>query len=148
MTICKYDTNNYLYTMKTNLPRVNTMTSNNKSSVPEIPKVCFDDLPNDVKKHIYNEHFEYDLIYNDLSNMLNNANSRNLDVSELSDYFTSKKILDDKNLIYYLRNKNNIFDKLNRKNIKYKIKASSDNIILENKEIYVSYESIEVKIKV
>ena len=27
-------------------------------------------------------------------------------------------------------NKNNIFDKLNRKNIKYKIKASSDNIIL------------------
>ena len=33
-------------------------------------------------------------------------------------------------------NKNNIFDKLNRKNIKYKIKASSDNIILENKEIY------------
>ena len=115
------------YTMKTNLPRVNTMTSNNKSSVPEIPKVCFDDLPNDVKKHIYNEHFEYDLIYNDLSNMLNNANSRNLDVSELSDYFTSKKILDDKNLIYYLRNKNNIFDTIYEKHY---IKNQTDFVLM------------------
>jgi len=105
------------------------MISNNKSTVPEIPKACFDDLPNDVKKHIYNEHFHYDMIYSELVQILDNANSRSLDVSELSDYFTSKKILDDKKLIYYLINKNNIFDTIYEQHyIKNKI-----NFVLMNK---------------
>ena len=52
----------------------------------------------------------YDIIYSELSQILNSDSSHHLDNTELVCYFISKNILEDDKLIYYLRNKNNIFD--------------------------------------
>ena len=88
--------------------KLHTVSTNN--NVPDIPKADFDKLPRDIKKHIYTEHFQYEIVYSEIRQILDNNNSHRLDNTDLVNYFTSKKIISDEKLIYYLRNKNNIFD--------------------------------------
>ena len=88
--------------------KLHTASTNN--NVPDIPKADFDKLPCDIKKHIYTEQFQYEIIYSEIRQILDNNNSHRLDNTDLVNYFTSKKIISDEKLIYYLRNKNNIFD--------------------------------------
>ena len=78
--------------------------------VPELPKADFDKLSDDVKNYITNKPEQYDNIYSEIKEILNNEKSQRLDNTELLQYFTSKNILQDKNLITYLRNNDNIFN--------------------------------------
>ena len=87
-----------------------TLSNTTTELVPELPKVDYDNLSEDVKNYINNKPDQYDIIYSDITQILKNDKSHCLDNTDLLHYFTSKPILQDKNLITYLRNKDDIFD--------------------------------------
>lgn len=87
-----------------------TVTNTTTELVPELPAVDFNNLSDDVKNYITNKPEQYDNIYSEIKEILNNEKSQRLDNTELLQYFTSKNILQDKNLITYLRNNDNIFN--------------------------------------
>jgi hypothetical protein len=89
---------------------MSNMTNTTPLLVPELPKVDYDNLSEDVKNYITNKPDQYDIIYSDITQILKNDKSHCLDNTDLLHYFTSKPILQDKNLITYLRNKDDIFD--------------------------------------
>lgn len=91
------------------------MTNTTPLLVPEIPSVDFDNLSDDVKNYITNKPDQYDIIYSDITQILKNDNSQCLDTTELLHYFTSNPILQDKTLITYLRNKDDIFNNVYNK---------------------------------
>ena len=65
-------------------------------------------LPNDIKKNIFHDHFEYILKYEELKHILNSELSQNLNISLLLPY-VKKYILNDKKYISFLFKNNKTF---------------------------------------
>jgi hypothetical protein len=97
-------------TATTTMTTTSNMTNTTPLLVPELPAVNFDNLSDDVKNYITNKPDQYDIIYSNITQILKNDNSQCLDNTDLLHYFTSNPILQDKNLITYLRNKDDIFN--------------------------------------
>ncbi len=72
--------------------------------------MIFDNLPIDLQKKIYIDHFELHDKYQKLCNVLILKKSMKLNYESLSDYLIQNKILDDKNFIEYMKDKNTIFN--------------------------------------
>lgn len=98
---------------------------------PELPKADFDNLSDDVKNYITNNPEQYDIIYNEITQIVKNDKSHSLDNTDLLHYFTSNPILQDKNLITYLRNKDDIFDTIYEKHY---IQNSNDFVLMNKLE--------------
>ena len=98
---------------------------------PELPKADFDNLSDDVKNYITNKPDQYDIIYSDITQILKNDKSHSLDNTDLLHYFTSNPILQDKNLITYLRNKDDIFDTIYEKHY---VQNSNDFVLMNKLE--------------
>jgi hypothetical protein len=98
---------------------------------PELPKADFDNLSDDVKNYITNKPDQYDIIYSDITQILKNDKSHCLDNTDLLHYFTSNPILQDKNLITYLRNKDDIFDTIYEKHY---VQNSNDFVLMNKLE--------------
>ena len=92
-----------------------TVSNTTTELVPEIPAVDFNNLSDDVKNYITNNQDQYNIIYSDITQILKNDKSQCLDTNELLHYFTTNPILQDKNLITYLRNKDDIFNNVYNK---------------------------------
>jgi len=92
-----------------------TVSNTTTELVPEIPAVDFNNLSDDVKNYITNNQDQYNIIYSDITQILKNDKSQCLDTTELLHYFTTNPILQDKNLITYLRNKDDIFNNVYNK---------------------------------
>ena len=110
---------------------MSTMTNTAPLLVPELPVVNFDNLSDDVKKYINNKPDQYDIIYSDITQIVKNDKSQCLDTTELLHYFTSNHILQDKNLITYLRNKDDIFNNVYNKHY---VQGSIDFIMMNRLE--------------
>lgn len=110
---------------------MSTMTNTAPLLVPELPVVNFDNLSDDVKKYINNKPDQYDIIYSDITQIVKNEKSRRLDTTELLHYFTSNHILQDKNLITYLRNNDYIFNNVYNKHY---VQGSIDFIMMNRLE--------------
>lgn len=110
---------------------MSTMTNTAPLLVPELPVVNFDNLSDDVKKYINNKPDQYDIIYSDITQIVKNEKSRRLDNTDLLHYFTSNPILQDKNLITYLRNKDDIFNNVYNKHY---VQGSIDFIMMNRLE--------------
>ena len=65
-------------------------------------------LPNDIKKNIFHDHFEYILKYEELKQILNSNVSQKLNISLLLPY-VNKFILNDQKYISFLLKNNKIF---------------------------------------
>ena len=65
-------------------------------------------LPNDIKKNIFHDHFEYILKYEELKHILNSELSQKLNISLLLPY-VKKYILNDKKYISFLFKNNKTF---------------------------------------
>ena len=102
-------------TATTTMTTMSNMTNTTPLLVPELPAVNFDNLSDDVKNYITNKPDQYDIIYSNITQILKNDNSQCLDTTELLHYFTSNPILQDKTLITYLRNKDDIFNNVYNK---------------------------------
>lgn len=98
---------------------------------PELPKADFDNLSDDVKNYITNNPEQYDIIYNEITQIVKNDKSHSLDNTDLLHYFTSNPILQDKNLITYLRNKDDIFDTIYEKHY---VQNSNDFVLMNKLE--------------
>ncbi|MDA9072755.1 hypothetical protein N9K75_02650 [bacterium] len=107
------------------------MTNTTPLIVPELPVVNFDNLSEDVKNYITNKPDQYDIIYSDITQIVKNNNSQCLDNTDLLHYFTSTPILQDKNLITYLRNKDDIFNTVYNKHY---VQGSIDFIMMNRLE--------------
>ena len=88
-------------------------------------------LSDDVKNYITNNQDEYNIIYSDIKQILNNDKSQCLDNTELLQYFTTNPILQDKNLITYLRENDVIFNNVYSKHY---IQNSIDFIMMNRLE--------------
>ena len=110
---------------------MSTMTNTTTDLVPELPVVNFDNLSDDVKKYINNKPDQYDIIYSDITQIVKNDKSQCLDTTELLHYFTSNHILQDKTLITYLRNKDDIFNNVYNKHY---VQGSIDFIMMNRLE--------------
>jgi hypothetical protein len=86
-----------------------TMSNITTDHVPELPDADFDNLSDDVKNYITKPK-QYDTIYSEIKEILNNEKSMRLDNTDLLQYFISNFILQDESLINYLRNNDNIFN--------------------------------------
>ncbi len=102
-------------TATTTMTTMSNMTNTTPLLVPELPAVNFDNLSDDVKNYITNKPDQYDIIYSNITQILKNDKSHCLDTTELLHYFTSNPILQDKTLITYLRNKDDIFNNVYNK---------------------------------
>lgn len=71
------------------------------------------------------------IIYNKITQLLNTESSRCLDNTELVQYFTSTHILQDENLIIYLREKDDIFDSIYNKHY---VRGTIDFIMMNKLE--------------
>ena len=98
---------------------------------PELPKADFDNLSDDVKNYITNNPEQYDIIYSEITQIVKNDKSHSLDNTDLLHYFTSNPILQDKNLITYLRNKDDIFDTIYEKHY---VQNSNDFVLMNKLE--------------
>ena len=98
---------------------------------PELPKADFDNLSDDVKNYITNNPEQYDIIYSEITQIVKNDKSYSLDNTDLLHYFTSKPILQDKNLITYSRNKDDIFDTVYNKHY---VQNSNDFVLMNKLE--------------
>ena len=107
------------------------MTNTTPLLVPELPKVDYDNLSEDVKNYITNNPEQYDIIYSEITQIVKNDKSHSLDNTDLLHYFTSNPILQDKNLITYLRNKDDIFDTIYEKHY---VQNSNDFVLMNKLE--------------
>jgi len=102
---------------KTNpvIPKINLNTINLK-------EINLNELPEDIVKKIYIDHFNYENRYTKIKNILDDEDSRSLNNTTLTNYFIKEKILEDLSFVQFLREKNEIFNEI------YKIHYV-DNII-------------------
>lgn len=108
-----------------------TVSNTTTELVPEIPAVDFNNLSDDVKNYITNNQDQYNIIYSDITQILKNDKSQCLDTNELLHYFTTNPILQDKNLITYLRNNDDIFNTVYSKHY---VQGSIDFIMMNRLE--------------
>ncbi len=86
------------------------MSNAHPKSVPAIPEINLNELPEDIVKKIYLEHFNYENKYAEIKNILDDKNSRSLNNLQLTNYFIKEKILEDVSFVQYLREKNKLFN--------------------------------------
>jgi len=79
---------------------------------PAIPEINLNELPEDIVKKIYLEHFNYENKYTEIKNILDDKNSRSLNNLQLTNYFIKEKILKDVSFVQYLREKNKLFNEI------------------------------------
>ena len=108
-----------------------TVSNTTTELVPELPAVDFNNLSDDVKNYITNNQDQHNSIYSDITQILKNDKSQCLDNTELLHYFTTNPILQDKNLITYLRNKDDIFDTIYEKHY---VQNSNDFVLMNKLE--------------
>lgn len=66
------------------------------------------EFPDELKLTIFNDHFKYNLKYNDLTQILNSDTCQKLDIKLLLPYI-QKNILNDQEYISFLLKINNVF---------------------------------------
>lgn len=94
-------------------------------NLPQPPDVnkLIESLPNDVNKMIYNDHFSLDALNNNLQRILKSDDACRLKYNELA--LEVPKILENKEFVNYLLERNIIFRKL------------YDTHIIQNKNMFV-----------
>jgi hypothetical protein len=100
------------------------------SNLPK-PPININILPQDIKTKIYLDNFQYDIIYDNLQIILKKKNSIYLNNSELLEYFEKHKLIQNKKLMEFLCNKDQLFNDI------YK------NHYLENKISFKLMEKLE-----
>ena len=88
-------------------------------------------LPQDIETKIYLDNFQYDIIYDNLQIILKKKDSIYLNNSELLEYFEKHKLIQNKKLMEFLCNKDQLFNDI------YK------NHYLENKISFKLMEKLE-----
>ena len=86
------------------------MSNTHPKSVPAIPEINLNELPEDIVKKIYLDYFNYENKYAEIKKILDDKNSRSLNNLQLTNYFIKENILKDVSFVQYLREKNKIFD--------------------------------------
>jgi len=88
------------------------MSNAHPKSVPVIPEINLNELPEDIVTKIYLDYFNYENKYAEIKNILDDKNSRSLNNLELTNYFIKENILKDVSFVQYLCEKNKLFNEI------------------------------------
>ena len=88
------------------------ITNTTPQTTPQTAEYILNNLPQDIVKKIYLDHFNYENRYREIETILQNERSRALNNNELTTHFRKENILKDVSFVQYLREKNNIFSEI------------------------------------